>query len=333
MGGKLFTQRTKDVSEIDVGPADVLGRQASSSRDALEEVAELLLRAAKTCEEQKTFWEQWLDVVFRPACANAMLEADGQPEPFYSLTVCTDLAALEISVTLGTIKACELAREFLESCHLAGQQDSPADHMEHVVTALGCRRTTLWCRLKHMGSDSPSLDTGFHVDVAVPWIVADILMPPNADQELLRKHALQELLTPCGYGCSILPVEPESYLDFECRKAAGANRGNPSFVNAGLFFFKALEFVMPEVPTIKAISNLFAMGMVVRCSMGLKGITRLSMIALEPLQPDAKSLATSVSFAYSEQLQSVNDRLGTQPASVHFAAEERGYTVSVGFKN
>merc|ERR1712232_465445 len=157
------------------------------------------------------------------------------------------------------------------------------------------------------------------------WLVADLLMPPGHDQDLLREHAEQDMLTPSTYMSSFFPVERE--------RAVGVGlSGDPrKALLAALFFFKSLGFTKPEDSIVRLLGKCPAHDYRVFASMGPKGLTRLVLRMTTPEHEIAEELAGSAGFLYKagliESLQ--NDLQGSLPQVVpdfvDFTAEYRGY--------
>ena len=66
-----------------------------------------------------------------------------------------------------------------------------------------------------MGKSEQGVDAGFHIDHAIEWLVADIMVPKSEDQAALRNNAMSNRLVPHAYGASLFPIEPESSLSFD----------------------------------------------------------------------------------------------------------------------
>lgn len=297
--------------------AQMSGRTYVSLDDAMYGCIWAVLDLAVVEDEQRAFLQSWLDIVFKPVYSP---DSGGS-----SIVVSTDMANFELSVSLDSEQAKDVAQQFMETC---GAQQAMLQHMQMVTTQLHCEKTVMWCRLKRMGTRTPSLDVGFEVRSPVSWIVADLLLPPCSDLDLVRDHSWQESLLPSGYGCSLIPKEPERYLLFDVEQAVNSNRNS---LYSCLFFFKALGFVKPDDKTMKALTNLLVPQMAVRCSMGPRGLIRMAMVFVDPLHPDAKSLAAAVDFPFADGLYGIPKKLDSLPSTVHFAAEDRGFTVAIGF--
>ena len=72
-----------------------------------------------------------------------------------------------------------------------------------------------WPRIKRMGKGEQGVDAGFHIEHAIEWLVADIMVPKSEDQAALRNNAMSNRLVPHAYGASLFPIEPESSLSFD----------------------------------------------------------------------------------------------------------------------
>merc|ERR1712232_791638 len=121
-----------------------------------------------------------------------------------------------------------------------------------------------------MGSDKPRVDAGFTIKQKMDWQMADLLMPPVPDQEVLRDYACQEQYFPCGWGTSLLPNNPESFLYFEMLGVSSDAK-----ILAALFFFKALGFIKPEEDNMKVFFTAQSKECQVCVAMGPKGLTRI----------------------------------------------------------
>lgn len=66
-----------------------------------------------------------------------------------------------------------------------------------------------------MGKAEQGVDAGFHIEHAIEWLVADIMVPKSEDQAALRNNAMSNRLVPHAYGASLFPIEPESSLSFD----------------------------------------------------------------------------------------------------------------------
>eukprot|EP00747_Dinoflagellata_sp_TGD_P206961 gnl/TRDRNA2_/TRDRNA2_80580_c1_seq1.p1 gnl/TRDRNA2_/TRDRNA2_80580_c1~~gnl/TRDRNA2_/TRDRNA2_80580_c1_seq1.p1 ORF type:complete len:117 (+),score=15.15 gnl/TRDRNA2_/TRDRNA2_80580_c1_seq1:115-465(+) len=101
---------------------------------------------------------------------------------------------------------------------------------------------------------------------------------------------------------------------------------------SAFFFFKSLGFAKPEDSVVRLLSACVSERFLIQIVMGPKGLTRLSVILVEPSNPISKELAASLKFDYkSDGIEKVKAIMGTDPDVIDYAANAKGYAVGIGF--
>jgi len=186
-----------------------------------------------------------------------------------------------------------------------------------------------------MGKAEQGVDAGFHIEHAIEWLVADIMVPKSEDQAALRNNAMSNRLVPHAYGASLFPIEPESSLSFDMETGS-----LKSSILSALFIFKALGFAKPDDLSLTAITHVDAMKCHLVAFLGPRGLTRMALRFQEPSSANCAMDLTSACNACNvhqdvqamkDHMEAVEFELDTGPCFVEYAAEKRGYTVTVGY--
>mmetsp|Transcript_19338 Transcript_19338/g.41108 ORF Transcript_19338/g.41108 Transcript_19338/m.41108 type:complete len:357 (-) Transcript_19338:92-1162(-) len=289
------------------------------------DAARSVVEACKASPEQAQFFETWLNFIFEQAMPK--VEPGGR-----MLLVSTDMQYLELRISGNARLMLRLASRFVEAC---GVPDTRlVSRLQEMVSELQVPAVGLWCRLKRMGSTSPAVDAGFLLESELDWMVADLLMPPAEDQEILRDYAVREQHKPCAYGSSLLPVEPESMLVLDM---GGGAPGRPPerALLSGLLVFKCLGFSRPEDAVVRTLSSSRPVGCSVAAALGPKGLTRLSLRLAEPQGKEwvPQDLANCMELRYeSDTIEAVRKAVGGEATILDYAADARGYLVVLGWK-
>lgn len=200
--------------------------------------------------------------------------------------------------------------------------------MYQVQEELKAPKLTLWCRIKRMGPSGgkSGVDAGYIVPGSVDWQVADLVMPPSADQDALREQSSGRHL-PDSFGCSILPNDPERSLSFNVT----AKTPQKCLLHAFLFF-KAMGFMKPEELVVQELDKLSATQLNIRVFLGTKGLTRIAMGFEDRHKVNPARLAQLLHNHYNNLLVDQASRLLNKSVDVlSYAVEKHGYSVTVGF--
>lgn len=317
--------RTVEMEGGKVGPLARAKAEASSSFGVASPssrvrkvmtAAKIVLDARSASQEQVDFLQTFVNIVVEEAVHTS-------PAGGLRFNVSTDLEFMEVSVCASKELMLRLANRFLEACQLPDLR--LLDQMVQVQSVMKVPEIWLWCRLKRIGRSQQAVDAGFFIDDTMEWIVADIVVPKSSDQEALRNHAMQDRLVPHGYSSTLFPIEPESSLVFEI------DSGNlKSSIFTAFFLFKSMGFAKPEDEVLRVVTSVNALKCLCSASLGPKGLTRLAIRVISPRGEVAEHIAKASGFKYFfKQLAEIESEIGDAPMAVGYAAELRGYTVSV----
>lgn len=271
-------------------------------------------------EEQMSFYATWVEVVGNTALAI--------PGATASVMVVSDMSALEFRITAATQQMALLAREFVAQC---GVPDGQLKEMTMAQAEVGADTTTLWCKLKHIRTNTPAIDAGYTLNAPVHWTIADMLMPGVDDQDALRDYAVQEHTQPTNFGSSFFPTEPERRLTFEMNSSEELGQNPKKSLLSAFFFFKSLGFAKPEDNVVRLLSSSTPAKFVINVTMGPRGLTRLAVTLSQPTKMIARSLAEALYFPYDDAgVAKMRDIVGADVDSVDYAADSGGYAVALG---
>lgn len=249
------------------------------------------------------------------------------------MRVPTDLESFEVSIKAPKDLMLRLANRFLEACKVPDLR--MMSQLSQLESELQEPEISLWCRIKRMGKAEQGVDAGFHIEHAIEWLVADIMVPKSEDQAALRNNAMSNRLVPHAYGASLFPIEPESSLSFDMETGS-----LKSSILSALFIFKALGFAKPDDLSLTAITHVDAMKCHLVAFLGPRGLTRMALRFQEPSSANCAMDLTSACNACNvhqdvqamkDHMEAVEFELDTGPCFVEYAAEKRGYTVTVGY--
>jgi len=280
-----------------------------------------ILQLLEPSSQQLKFFQVWTAIIYDevlPLC-----------EPQGQLTlIATDLTYMEIRLLAVTDKMMEAMRNFMVTCKIPTRQ---FEAVEKVVEELEPQRLTLWCKLKNLGKNKPTVDTGISIQRSLDWAIVDVLMPAVEDQDALRKYALKQRYVPVMYGSSVLPIEPEKHLAFEVTTEETHVSQKQLFV-ASFLFFKSLGFTKPEDKVDRLLGSCANGRFLITVLMGPKGLTRVSMSVIEPKKEVAAELAFTLGSKYREEVvNEIKTLLDGEADILDYVADSRGYTVSLGF--
>ncbi|CAK9113724.1 Beta-carotene isomerase D27 [Durusdinium trenchii] len=304
-------------------------------QDRMKKAAYYLLESQNASQEQWQFFETWLKFVFDeavhvapgggPSGAGSVVdEALREDDPLVflcsekraQLRVPSDLESFELSIKaskelmliLGLLR--RLANRFLQACKVPDlRMMSQLSQLQHEIPV---SEISLWCRIKRMGKPEQAVDAGFHLDHPVEWLLADLVLPKCEDHASLRNNAMSNRLVPQSYGASLFPVEPESSLSFAME------------TRSALFIFKAMGFAKPSDPSLTAITHVEAASCDLLACLGPRGLTRMG---LRFNQPTPNGCAAG----QGDHVETVEYELDDHAHFLEYAAEKRGYTVTLGF--
>lgn len=305
----------KEIAEEDFSPEDAGESRGEVFRRAVFAAVEEPLAS----REMMLFLETWMDLVFEQAWPVS-------PPGGCELLVATDLRTVEIRVAARSTLMFRLANRFVEACQCP--DDKLFAKLLKLNEEIKAPEIVLWCRLKRIGLPQQSVDAGFYLHQHIQWILADIIVPQSPEQEIVQRYFLGERVEPAGYGCSLLPNEPESLLDFDIDEGAF----KPSLFTC-LLLLKQLGFSRPEDYVITLLSNAHAMSCGLLAGFGQKGLTRLSVILRQLHNQIAKELTETTGQEYLDiELTRLETIVGHAPDLLMYSAESSGYIVFIGYK-
>ncbi|CAK9113668.1 Beta-carotene isomerase D27 [Durusdinium trenchii] len=291
-------------------------------QDRMKKAAYYLLESQNASQEQWQFFETWLKFVFDEAVHVA-------PGGGAQLRVPSDLESFELSIKASKELMLRLANRFLQACKVPDlRMMSQLSQLQHEIPV---SEISLWCRIKRMGKPEQAVDAGFHLDHPVEWLLADLVLPKCEDHASLRNNAMSNRLVPQSYGASLFPVEPESSLSF-----AMATGSFKSSLLSALFIFKAMGFAKPSDPSLTAITHVEAASCDLLACLGPRGLTRMGLRFNQPTPNGWIELAQHAKrgldlHEMQDHVETVEYELDDHAHFLEYAAEKRGYTVTLGF--
>jgi len=289
-------------------------------RDVAKRAAYLALKVQGASLEQMQFFETYLLYVFDEA-------VHVTPKDGIMLQVSTDFYNVTFGIKASRELMLRLANRFLEACKVPDLRLYGRFVQVHQETQGA--EAWLFCYIKRISGTHPALDFGYTLETQCDWLLLELLLPRSADQETLRNIAMGERRAPTSYGCSLMPVEPESSLSFNV-----VDQSFKSSVLTSLFIFKAMGLTKPEDMLLKALTSVKGKKVSLHAHLGPKGLTKLASRIWEPLGDSfVEEVATAARTELNaESLSALNAELGVAgPAWIDFLAESRGYSVSVGY--
>lgn len=308
-----------DVTQFLEGPSALVTHQkyqaSINSQVALE-----LVQLTKANQVQLAFFTSWMERVFDEAAPHAK-------EGGKQIVIATDLSFFDISITGDASDMLRIADDFLTFMNVPDDDRGMYEFTKQAYEAVMPEALSLWCRLKHIGTEVPGVDCGITLNSQLEWLVADLLMPIGEDQDALRAHAVQEQHKPSFYSCSLLPKEPERCLTFEL-----ANAAPQRLIMSSFFFFKSMGFVKPEDTVVRALSNCHVLKCWVTAAMGPKGLTKLKLRLWECNPSTPMELAPLLACPHNgQELARVRSSLMAEASFVDYVAGATGYSLAVGF--
>lgn len=259
--------------------------------------------------------------------------------------------------TLGHLKWAKNVGLTTSSGLAAGDLAAEATHIE------------LWCVLDHIRDRSqgePSADAGFTVwwmNHRLSWSAADMLLPGSDDKDTFVEFCMRENppLMPSSYTASFF--ESMDYVYEDESKSKGHKkeeeqkewkpvhweRGlqmelppSPQAAFLGLMVFKAMGFIKPDDELFKALIKIDQRGAFVGAKFGPDGLTRMFIRLYRTPPGAAKELADLLDLHYDVKMlggfdettgkwSGICESVNAAPEVIEYAAEARGFTVSVGF--
>lgn len=349
-----------------------------SSRPLLRSIKEVdsnavreLLKVMRANDDQKEFWDVWAKYVHDKVLADEELTVSQR------VYVNLDLRWLEIQTVADKDQLVKILRQLLESIgclqrttegeETQVQSDSPTASwsrmfkdmtmfLDHLQTQRPGKelKIKIWCRFKHMRSNSPrpGIDFGFLVrQENLQWSFIDVLLHPTDDQEVLRSFCVQhgrearEGYCPQWYGSTLLPTNPERLLGFEIKETVATNY--KQIILQAFFFFKAMGLMKPEDAVVKTLQKAGSSRVHIDASFGPNGLIRISLSVFNMLERSfnreenvtptliIEELVHELDLPYDERVQAdirkIELILGGKPDVIDYIAETTGYGLRMGF--
>eukprot|EP00747_Dinoflagellata_sp_TGD_P184660 gnl/TRDRNA2_/TRDRNA2_40501_c0_seq1.p1 gnl/TRDRNA2_/TRDRNA2_40501_c0~~gnl/TRDRNA2_/TRDRNA2_40501_c0_seq1.p1 ORF type:complete len:351 (-),score=65.47 gnl/TRDRNA2_/TRDRNA2_40501_c0_seq1:92-1144(-) len=288
-----------------------------------ETVTQVLKDAVKAQPEQIEFFEVWCRCIYEPLhSAGLILHSHMQ--------VRTNMDHLEFRIRGASENMMTNMAEFMNEIEM------PVEMGEVMITTqeeMPAEEMTLWVCMHQCTTSEPAIDAGYCFHRDYDWedenhaLTMDMILPQVEDYEWLKEYCKKAQYSADAFETSMFPVEPEMRLGFRMM-----DQTPKKSLLESLFFFRAMGFGKPEDQVMHLLGGCCSEFFVVHVCIGPRGLTRMSMIALETSDNVAKELANQVNFKYDQAgVTKIEQILRARPNAVEYGATSRGYVIGIGF--